>query len=139
MATEAAQDSRLGIKDPVVYPAPGLMTRSKSDAVELAVPGLVLLDIGLGIQPTYKCDGLYIRAECPQSRLGWFRRGECAGVSTGRLRARLSGMALRASRGPSVIGRCHREQKLRRQQGKRSEPQSFRELTQARILTDKIR
>ena len=107
MTTETAQDSRLGIKDPVLYPAPGLMAGSKSHSVEFTVPGLVLLDIGLGIQPTYKCDGLYTRAECPQSRLRWFRRGECAGVSTGRLRAKLSGMAFRASRGPSVIGGCH--------------------------------
>jgi hypothetical protein len=65
VTTETAQDSRLGIKDPVLYPAPGLMTRSKSDAVELAVPCLVLLDIDLGIQPTYKCDGLYTRAKRP--------------------------------------------------------------------------
>ena len=65
VTTEAAQDSGLRVKDPVLYSAQGLMTRSKSHAVELAVPGLVLLDIGLGIQPTYKCDGLYTRAERP--------------------------------------------------------------------------
>ena len=65
VTTETAQDSRLGIKDPVLYPALGLMTGSKSNAVELAVPGLVLFDIDLGIQPTYKCDGLYTRAKRP--------------------------------------------------------------------------
>ena len=107
MTTEAAQDPRLGIEDPVLYSARALMARSKSQAVELAVPGLVLLDIGLGVQATYKCDGLYTRAERPETRLGRFGRRQRAGVSAGRLRVKLGGMAFGASRRPSVIGcRC---------------------------------
>jgi hypothetical protein len=48
VTTEAAQNSSLRVKDPVLYSARVLMARSKSNAIELAVPGLVLLDIALG-------------------------------------------------------------------------------------------
>src|SRR5260370_2369343 len=45
VTTEAAQDPRLGIKDPVLYSARRLMTRSQSNAVELPVPGLAFCAI----------------------------------------------------------------------------------------------
>jgi hypothetical protein len=74
VTTEAAKYSGLRVKDSVLYSAGVPMSRSKSNAIELAVPGFVLFDIDLRIQPTYKCDGLYTRAERPESWLGRFRR-----------------------------------------------------------------
>jgi hypothetical protein len=137
VTTEAAKYSGLRVKDSVLYSAGVPMSRSKSNAIELAVPGFVLFDIDLRIQPTYKCDGLYTRAERPQSGLGRSRRRQSAGVGAGRLHAKLGGMALGACRRPSVLGCRRPDQKMQWQQDKRSKFQRRRELTQARILTDK--
>ena len=46
-------------------------------------------------------------------------------------------MALGARRRPGILGRRRADQKMQWQQDKRSKFQKFRELTQARILTDK--
>jgi len=70
VTTEAAQDSGLRIEDPVLNSARGLMARRSSNPIQPPVPGPVLLDIGPGIQPVYKCDGLNTRAERPESGLG---------------------------------------------------------------------
>src|SRR5262249_40288292 len=112
VTTEAAENSGLGIKDPVLYSAPGLMARRTSNAIKSPVPGSILLHIGFGIEPTYKCDGLYTRAKRPESGLWGFRRRQRAGVSAGRLLAKLSGMALGACRRSRILGRRRPGQKI---------------------------
>ena len=133
VASETAQDSRFGIKNPVPYAARRLVPRRAADAIEPAVPGFVKFDIGFGIEPVDECDGLVTRAKRPESGLGRFGRRQRPRVRAGRLSCKLRRMAFGADRGPGVISRRNAHEEIERQQGERTE---LSESGQARILGD---
>ena len=139
VTTETAQDPRFGIKNPVLYTARSLMTRRAGNPVESPVPGLVLFDIGFGVQPADERDGLDACPKRPESRLRRFGWRQRPSVSAGRLRGKLGWMAFGARRRPCVVGRRHPGQNMQRQQGQRTKPCDFGALVQARILTDNTR
>lgn len=116
MTTEAAQDSSFGIEDAVLNAAGVFVARRAANPVELPVPGFVLFDIRVGIQPADESDGLYAGAKRPEPRLRRFGRCQSPRVRTRRLRGKFGGMTFGACRGPGVIGRRHAEERLTRQE-----------------------
>ena len=109
------------------------MPRRAAEAIEPAVPGFVKFDIGFGVEPVDKCDGLLTCAKRPESGLGRFGRRQRPRVRAGRLSCKLRRMAFGADRGPGVISRRNSHEEIERQEDERTE---LWEPGQARILAD---